>query len=223
MAKASSVGPTPRELSPNPENGSLTSSTPSNCSIAALNVEEFRRVRTRSYEKSAKNRRNKSRSQMNPEYEPRRASTMRHDSIADSTSTRHQHRTKVQTKVHSARRRRRRNPVEEPDNGTAARIYRSRDESNTRPSTASLRSPRRHVEQRRASFIPDILPVLRTLGLDTGVRPTEHRKEPKPRRTSTVRRHSYDEDEKVVRVRTVRRTDSDNFDHTSTTRPRVAR
>ena len=144
---------------------------------------------------------------------------MRDDSLADSTSTRHRHR----TEGHTAHRRRRRKPVEELDDGGDAHVYRDFDESNVEPSSASLRSSRRQVEDERASFIPGILPVLRTLGLDTVARSTEHREEQKPRRTSTVRRRSYDEGDKVVHVRTVRRTHSDNVDHASTSTPRAAR
>ena len=203
---------------PESETGSLTSSILLTCIIAVINVRELRRVRTKPLHKSLENRCNKSRLQMSYEHEPRRRPSLQEDSLAGTTSTRHRHR----TEVHSAHRRRRRKPVEELDDGGDARFYSRREGDIVRSSSASLRSPRRQVEEGRASFLPDILPVLRTLGLDTGARFID-REQQKPQRKSTIRRQSYDEGDKVVHVRTVRRSHSDIVDHASTSRPRVAR
>ncbi|MCJ1243147.1 hypothetical protein MMC30_000344 [Trapelia coarctata] len=198
--------------------GSLTSSDCSFRDSANVpDVEGYHRVRAGFYEIPPENHRRSS-AQMTHDHEPRRRHTVREGSRERTVSTQHGHR----VRSHSGHRRRRRKPREEVEEDGPVYVYRStsRDGRERRTSTANLRT---QEEERQAPVIPPRIRVLRTLGLEPAIPLSEYREERRPSRPPLVRRNASPGMGRIIRVGTIKRSDSVSKTPANIGRPRVTR
>ncbi|MCJ1477217.1 hypothetical protein MMC13_005888 [Lambiella insularis] len=227
MVDASSIAP-PRkkhhfrrrkEPSKRPSRGLVSTSSETSANDL-VDIDRVRRARADYYATPSENRPEVAGTSMAPEQHQRRrrprvTESSRLGSITEDQETR--------AKSHGEHRHRHRRPKIE-DGYSTVYVYRSANKDKEQRSTVSLRSPRVTVGERRASFIPDPLRILRTLKPDRHDRTLEPKESRSRPRSGIVRRHTYpavDKIAEVPRARSVKRVDSDSVTVTSSHRPRL--
>ena len=186
----------------------------------ALDGEGLHRAHADSYQTSPENHRHSS-GQMTHDHEPRRRHTGGERSREGTITTQHGH----QERAHSGHRRRRRKPREEVDDDGHVSVYGPRSIGGRKrgASSSHVRTPRVSGEERQAVVIPPRIRLLLTLGLEPAIPLSENREERGSRRPSVVRRNVSSEEEKIVRVGTLKRSGSVSKTPANIGRPRVTR